>query len=355
MELRERAARIVAIARAEGRSREAATQAVLGELEAVEAPETDPSWRRQLGALLELTRGQGLEQWSLEHTLRRVTELAVDTLGVARMSAWFFNPDQSALVAADVFEAATRSHSAGASIDRGDFPRYFALLADARVIAVRDAHHDPRSAEFAEIYFTRAGVTSTLDAPVRWQGVPTGVLCCEHTGELRTWRDDEVSFIASLADAVSLALEADRRRRTEQDLAQKLALIEAQQAALQGLRSPVLELWDGVLALPLGHNLDPARAPGVLAALTAALAERRPAFVILDLAAVATIEPTTAETLAAMVRAASERGAQCVLSGLHGEGPQASIASHPELRGLVTTSSLKTGLQHCIKRPRDGR
>ena len=53
-----------------------------------------------------------------------------------------------------------------------------------------------------------------------------------------------------------------------------------------------------------------------------------------------------------MVRAASERGAQCVLSGLHGEGPQASIASHPELRGLVTTSSLKTGLQHCIKRPR---
>lgn len=345
----------MAIARGEGRSREAATQAVLAELETLEGPEVDDSWRRQLGALLELTRGQGLEQWSLEMTLRRVTELAVDTLNVARMSAWFFNPDQSLLVAADVFEAATRTHSAGSQLDRNDFPRYFTLLAGARVIAVRDAHHDPRSAEFAAIYFAPAGVTSTLDAPVRWQGVPTGVLCCEHAGELRTWRDDEISFIASLADAVSLALEADRRRRTEHALAQKLALIEAQQAVLQGLRSPVLELWDGVLAISLGPDLDPARAPRVLAYLTAALAERRPAYVLLDLSALASIDPATADTLAALVRAASERGAQPVLCGLHDEGPQASIASHPELRALVTTSSLKTGLQHCIKRPRESR
>lgn len=342
----------MAIARGEGRSRDAAIQAVLAELESAEHSEGDLGWRRQLGALLELTRGQGLEQWSLEHTLRRVTELAVDTLGVARMSAWFFTEDRSELVAADLFEAATRTHTAGSRLVRRDFPRYFNLLSDARVIAVRDAHHDPRSAEFAEIYFAPAGVSSTLDAPVRWQGVPTGVLCCEHTGELRTWRDDEISFIASLADAVSLALEADRRRRTEHDLAQKLALIEAQRTALHGLRSPVLELWDGVLALPLGENLDPARAADVLASLTTALAERRPAFVLLDLGGLHTIEASTADALAAMVRAAGERGAHCVLSGLHGEAPEASIASHPELRTLVTTSSLKTGLQHCIKRAR---
>lgn len=352
MELRERAARIVAIARGEGRTREAALLAVLAELEALAPTEPDLSWRRQLGALQGLTRGQGLEQWNLEQTLRRVTELAVDTLGVARMSAWFFNADQSELTAADVFEASTRTHSSGATIDRADFPRYFALLSDARVIAVRDACHDPRSAEFAAIYFAGAGVSSTLDAPVRWQGVPTGVLCCEHSGELRTWRDDEVSFIASLADAVSLALEADRRRRAELDLAQKLALIEAQQQALQGLRSPVLELWDGVLAVPLGENLDPPRAATLLAALTAALGERRPAYVLLDLAAVPVIQPGTGEALAAMARAATAHGAQCVLSGLPGDAPQDSITGHPELRGLVTTSSLKTALQRCVKRPR---
>lgn len=346
MDLRERAARIVTIVRGEGRTREAATQAVLVELEAAEPREAELSWKRQLGALLELTRGQGLEQWSLEQTLRRVTELAVDTLGVARMSAWFFNADQSVLAAADVFEAATRLHSAGARLNRTDFPRYFALLSDARVLAVRDASHDPRSAEFAAIYFAQAGVSSTLDAPVRWQGVPTGVLCCEHSGPLRSWREDEVSFIASLADAVSLALEADHRRRTEQALAQKLALIEAQQAALHGLRSPVLELWDGVLALPVGGPLDPGRGAALLASLTAALAERRPAFVLLDLSDLESFDAGTSEALAAMVRAVADHHAQCVLAGVHGELVPA------ELRGLVTTSSLKTGLQHCIKRPR---
>ena len=247
MELRERAARIVAIARGEGRTREAALLAVLAELEALAPAEPDLSWRRQLGALQGLTRDQGLEQWSLEQTLRRVTELAVDTLGVARMSAWFFNADQSELTAADVFEASTRAHSSGATIDRADFPRYFALLSDARVIAVRDACHDPRSAEFAAIYFAGAGVSSTLDAPVRWQGVPTGVLCCEHSGELRTWRDDEVSFIASLADAVSLALEADRRRRAELDLA------EAASKAQVGLAQRGLRI-DLEPARPIDHR-----------------------------------------------------------------------------------------------------
>ena len=57
------------------------------------------------------------------------------------------------------------------------------------------------------------------------------------------------------------------------------------------------------------------------------------------------IDPATSEALAAMVRAAAEHHAQCVLAGVHGELVPA------ELRGLVTTSSLKTGLQHCIKRP----
>jgi anti-anti-sigma regulatory factor len=351
MDLRERAARISAIARAEARSGEAAIAAVVAELEALSAEprDVDLAWKRQLGALLELTRVQELEQWNLQQTLRRVTELAVDTLGVARVGAWFFSADASALACADMFDAASRDHTAGARLDRGEFPRYFELLADARVIAVRDACHDPRSVEFAAIYFAPNGVTSTLDAPIRWQGRPTGVLCCEHTGPLRSWRDDELSFIASLADAVGLTLEADRRRRAEQALADKLALIEAQQAALQRLYSPVLELWDGVLAVPLGGPLDAARLAGVVEAVRAAIGERRPAYVLFDLSNLDEVARETADALVHMVHDAGERGAQSVICGADGEVALA-LGGHAELRGLVTTSSLKTGLQHCIKR-----
>lgn len=352
MDLRERAARILAIARGEGRGRELAAAAVIAELEAAiaEPREAEAGWKRQLGALLELARGQEREQWSLEEALRRVTELAVDTLGVARMGAWFFNADQSLLECADMFEASTRSHTIGSLLQRSDFPRYFGLLAEARVIAVRDAIHDPRSAEFADIYFAPHGVVSTLDAPIRWQGAPAGVLCCEHVGALRPWRDDEISFIASLADAVTLALEADRRREAELALAQKQALIQAQQAALHRLTLPILEIWDGVVAVPLADSLDALRRLGVVEAAMAAVNERRAAFVLLDLTGVELVDADIADALVRMVRAATSRGAQCVLTGLEGDVAQALGSSHAELRGLVTTSSLKTGLQRCLQR-----
>ncbi len=351
MDLRERAARISAIARGEAGTSEAAHAAVLAELEAMlaEPRDVDAAWKRQLGALLELTRDQGLDGWSLQQVVRRVTELAVDTLGVARVGAWFFTADAGALECADMFDARTRRHGAGARLDRADSPRYFELLADARVIAVRDACHDPRSLEFAAIYFAPHGVTSTLDAPLRWQGRPTGVLCCEHTGALRTWRDDELGFIASLADAVALALEADRRRRAEQALADKLALIEAQQAALQRLYSPVLELWDGVLAVPLGGPPGAARLAGAVEAVQAAIAERRPADLLFDLSGLADAPPDAVDALAGMVRDAGERRAQSVLCGAD-EAVAQALATHAELRALATTSSLKTGLQRCIQR-----
>ena len=337
------------MARGEGGDVEAATSAVAAELEAVLA-DPEATWKRQLGALLELARGQEREQWGLAEALRRVTELGVETLGVERMSAWLFNADRTVLAAADVYDGATRTHSAGSRLDRGDFPNYFGLLADARVIAVRDACHDPRSSEFADIYFAPNGVVSTLDAPVRWQDGPVGVLCCEHIGAMRSWRDDEISFIASLADAVSLAFEADRRRRAERALAQKLALIEAQQAALQRATSSVLEVWDGVLAVPLTGGLDAARQAALTDVLVAAIRERHAAFVLLDLTGVDVVGPDTAEALVRMVRAAGVCGAQCLLSGIHGEVAQTMGSLHAELRGLVTASSLKTGLQHCLQR-----
>ena len=110
---------------------------------------------------------------------------------------------------------------------------------------------DPRTREFSEIYFRRHGVGATLDAPVRWRGGLGGVLCCEHVWSPRTWGDDEQAFVASLADAVTLALETDRRRAAERALLHKLAVIKAQQQDAAALASPVLEIWDGVLAMPL--------------------------------------------------------------------------------------------------------
>ena len=334
-----------------GADREAAVAAVEAELaaSASERPGRDAVWKRQLAALLELARGQEREQWSLAEAMAHITELAVDTLGVARMGAWLFDPGHMQLVCADMFEAAGRAHSRGAVLSRDEFPRYFASLSDARVIAVEDACHDPRSAEFADIYFAPHGVVSTLDAPFRWQGAPVGVLCCEHVGALRSWRDDEIGFIASLADATTLALEADRRRSTEQALVQKLAVIEAQQAAIHRLSSPVLEVWDGVLAVPMIGSFDEDRRASVMISLLDAVTQRRARWVLLDLTGVDTVDTATADALLRLVRAVGLLGARSVISGIHPLVAQTMVALAADLRGIVTTGNLKTGLQHCLQ------
>jgi len=348
MSIREWAERIVDIVR--GADSGAAVAAVQAELAASSERSThDAMWQRQLAALLELARGQEREQWSLAEATAHITQLAVDTLGVARMGAWLFDPGHTQLVCANMFEAGPRTHSHGAVLARAEFPRYFASLSDARVIAVEDACHDPRSVEFADIYFAPHGVVSTLDAPIRWQGVPVGVLCCEHVGALRSWRDDEIGFIASLADAATLALEADRRRTTEQALIQKLAVIESQQAAIHRLSSPVLEVWDGVLAVPMIGSFDDERRVSVMMSLLNAVTQRRARWVLLDLTGVDTVDTATADALVRLVRAVGLLGARCVISGIDPLVAQTMVSLEADLRGIVTASNLKTGLQHCLQ------
>ncbi len=350
MGVRQQAERLVDLARAAGRDREAAIAEVQAELTAAaQLADRDALWKRQLAALLELARQQEREQWSLAQAMGRITELAVDTLEVARMGAWLFDAGHTQLECADMFEAGPRTHSHGAVLARREFPRYFDSLSDARVIAVEDACHDPRSAEFADIYFKPHGVVSTLDAPIRWQGAPVGVLCCEHVGAPRSWRDDEISFIASLADATTLALEADRRCSTESALHQKLAVIESQQAAIHRLSSPVLEVWDGVLAVPMIGSFDAERRASVMMALLDAITQRRARWVLLDLTGVDMVDTATADALVRLVRAVGLLGARSVICGIHPLVAQTMVSLEADLRGIITASNLKSGLQHCLQ------
>lgn len=310
----------------------------------------DAALARQLGALLQLSQDRERDDWTLASALHRVAEVAGEILGVARAGVWRFNDDRSSITCADMFETATRAHSSGAVLQRAEFPTYFAALERSRVLDAADAMHDPRTREFAEVYFREHGVGATLDAPFRWRGALTGLLCCEHVGGPRAWRDDEKAFLASLADALTLALETDRRRATERDLVQKLALIEAQKAAIVRLSTPVLELWDGVLAVPLIGAFDLARREALVDALLQAVARQRARTVLLDLTGVDSLDVSIADALPTLVRAVRLLGSDCVVSGISPEVAQTLSEAGADLSGVATTSSLKTALQQVLRR-----
>jgi GAF domain-containing protein len=78
----------------------------------------------------------------------------------------------------------------------------------------------PATSEFAATHLQPLGITSTLDVGVWFQGRMAGVLRHAHIGEPRAWQSDEVEFAASIAAAISLALEASQRHAVTQALQQ---------------------------------------------------------------------------------------------------------------------------------------
>ncbi|NJK76017.1 MAG: PAS domain S-box protein [Microcoleus sp. SU_5_6] len=178
---------------------------------------------KQNTMLVELARNKALYRGDLQVALREITKAASHTLEVEAVGAWLYDEGRSKLQCLDLFYRSRGEHSAGAELAAADFPAYFKALEEDRTIAADDALSDSRTRELAESYFTKSGTTSTLDAPIRLGGQTVGVICVEQIGTPRNWTVEEQNFAASLADLVSLALEASERDRAE------IALRQAEQ------------------------------------------------------------------------------------------------------------------------------
>jgi PAS domain S-box-containing protein len=202
---------------------------------------------KQNTVLVELARKKALYRGDLKVALREITEAAAYTLQTERAGAWLYDESRSKLQCLDQFHRSTGRHSEGFEIAAADYPAYFRALEEHRTIAADDALSDMRTKELAKSYFAQSDTTSTLDAPVRLGGQTVGVICIEQIAGTSNWTVEEQNFAASLADLVSLAIEASERERTE------IALRQAEQK----YRSIFENAVEGIFqTTPEGHFLS---------------------------------------------------------------------------------------------------
>ena len=198
--------------------------------------------RRVQAGLLELATNADLYRGELSGAFRIITQVASHSLRVARASIWFFSGARAALRCADLFERSTDGHSSGIELPATGFPRYFAELATEDVIVANQAQTDPKTSEFSARYLIPLGITSMLDVPIRSEGKMVGVICHEHIGPARVWTAEEQQFATSVANTVSLVLEAADRRKAEQALRENeekyRGLFESSQDAIMILSPP---------------------------------------------------------------------------------------------------------------------
>jgi rsbT co-antagonist protein RsbR len=173
-----------------------------------------------------------------------------------------------------------------------------------------------------------------------------------------TGEDDELSnlelginfMVMDLRTMMETNEEKERQLRQQaEDLEAQLARIQAQDAAIRELSTPAVEIWEGVLALPVIGVLDSKRIAEMQDNLLQAITRKEARYVVIDLTGVDVVDTRTADFLIKIVQAAELLGTQCVLTGLGPAVVQTLTELGADLGGITTLRNLKEGLRYCLK------
>ena len=126
-------------------------------------------------------------------------------------------------------------------------------------------------------------------------------------------------------------------------------VIGRQQQELLELSTPVVKLWDGVLALPMIGTLDSARTQVVMETLLQRIVETGSSTAIIDITGVPTVDTQTAQHLLKTVSAIRMMGADCIISGIRPQIAQTIVHLGIDLQGVMTKATLADALALALK------
>ena len=154
---------------------------------------------------------------------------------------------------------------------------------------------------------------------------------------------DEILNVGTLLDQLALfTTEVFQKSREE--------TIQKQQQDLLELSTPVVKLWDGVLALPLVGTLDSARTQVVMESLLLKIVESECEVAIIDITGVPTVDTLVAQHLIKTVTAARLMGADCIISGIRPQIAQTIVHLGVDLGNVVTKATLADAFKAALTR-----
>jgi rsbT co-antagonist protein RsbR len=303
---------------------------------------------------LQDTDGSQEPQEELQRLRRRVAELEVQArrfqalVDSGVLSVQVYRSDgQTAEVNAGWHElwGLSLEHALGYNIlrdtqlqEHGMTPALTAVFHDGRAIQLPAIRYDPTRTEGIET--GKNAWVASLMAPVNdAQGVREVVQLHVRVGELKQTEDELLAHNQRLEEAV--------RARTA-ELTEKLQLIEQQQQQIHALSTPVLQIWDRVLALPVIGRIDGDRAKSLLEALLAAVVETRSEHVLIDITGVPLVDVEALGCLRDAVRATQLLGARCSLVGISPAIAEAMVELDLSLDRVPTYATLQDGLRQVL-------
>ena len=157
------------------------------------------------------------------------------------------------------------------------------------------------------------------------------------------------ALVSGMNEMLSVLEEAhDRSQRYQKELEDKLSTIEKQREAIRELSTPVMQVWDGIVCLPVVGALDSARSTEMTDALLNAVVQHKARYAIIDITGIEIMDTQTADHFMRMAKAVSLLGAECVLSGINPNIAQTLVHLDVAFDGILSHRNLRDALRYCV-------
>ncbi|MCE4554894.1 STAS domain-containing protein [Pelomonas cellulosilytica] len=267
-----------------------------------------------VGALLDESRDQVLAEWQ--------TEIAAHE-GSRSSTA---DPRETAGLL-DALATGVRSGSAADEFDTG--AAWMALRANLEALSKSRAAQGFTAADTSRLVLA---LKRALFAGLQRRHAGDTATLLDLTWEISTLVDKMAQFTVTTY------------QRTREEI------IVRQQQELLELSTPVVKLWDGVLAVPMIGTLDSVRTQLVMEALLQRIVETESELAIIDITGVPTVDTLVAQHLLKTVTAIRLMGADCIISGIRPQIAQTIVHLGIDLQGITTKATLADALALALKR-----
>jgi anti-anti-sigma regulatory factor len=163
-------------------------------------------------------------------------------------------------------------------------------------------------------------------------------------------KDEFTALSIELERMISGLIETNKV--SEERMARLQAVVEEKERLLETVRelsSPVIQVWENVLVMPLIGAIDSARATRIMEDLLTGITKYQAEIVIIDITGVPVVDTRVANHLIQTIKAASLLGAKCVVVGISSEVAQSLISLGVDLSGVITRSNLQAGVRYAME------
>jgi anti-anti-sigma regulatory factor len=168
--------------------------------------------------------------------------------------------------------------------------------------------------------------------------------------EIPEGKDEFTSLSIELERMIDDLIEANRL--SAERMARLQAAVEEKDRlskTVGELSSPVIQVWEDVLVMPLVGAIDSTRAARIMEDLLTGITKYQAEIVIIDITGVPVVDTSVANHLVQTIKAASLLGAKCVVVGISSEVAQSLINLGVDLSGVVTRSNLQAGVWYAME------